>query len=124
MTAVELLAACLLDAVMGDPRWLPHPVRGMGRIISWYEGIMRTMASSPVAEGIAGLLLVAALPAAAYGLGWVVIEMAARVPPWARTVAVIVLSFTVLAGRDLVDHALAVVRGLNVGSLDVARTAV
>jgi adenosylcobinamide-phosphate synthase len=124
MTAVELLAACLLDAVMGDPRWLPHPVRGMGRIISWYEGIMRTMASSPVAEGIAGLLLVAALPAAAYGLGWVVIEMAARVHPWARTVAVIVLSFTALAGRDLVDHALAVLRGLNVGSLDVARTAV
>src|SRR5581483_6944490 len=25
--------ALLLDLLLGDPRWMPHPVRGMGRLI-------------------------------------------------------------------------------------------
>jgi adenosylcobinamide-phosphate synthase len=78
----------------------------------------------PIAERAAGLLLAAALPAAAYGLGWAVIELAARIHPWGRTMAVILLAFTVLAGRDLVDHALAVYRGLCNGRLSEARIAV
>lgn len=124
MTVVELLAACLLDAVMGDPRWLPHPIRAMGRVISCYESILRATVDHPIAERAAGLLLAAGLPAAAYGLGYAVIELAGRTLPWGRTMAVILLAFTVLAGRDLVDHTLAVYRGLSNGRLAVARIAV
>ena len=32
-----LLPAVLLDLILGDPRWLPHPVRWMGRTISALE---------------------------------------------------------------------------------------
>lgn len=29
--------ACLLDLALGDPRWLPHPVVGMGKAIAWLD---------------------------------------------------------------------------------------
>ena len=31
---VILLIALALDAVIGDPRWLPHPVRLMGGLVA------------------------------------------------------------------------------------------
>ena len=37
MTGGELAVACLLDAAIGDPRWLPHPVRWMGALVDWYD---------------------------------------------------------------------------------------
>ena len=36
-----LLGGCALDWLFGDPRWLPHPVRLMGRMIAWLEGLLR-----------------------------------------------------------------------------------
>ena len=34
---VALLSGWLLDLLLGDPSWLPHPVVGFGRLISWGE---------------------------------------------------------------------------------------
>ena len=31
---MALLAGCLLDVILGDPHWAPHPVRAMGALIS------------------------------------------------------------------------------------------
>jgi adenosylcobinamide-phosphate synthase len=37
----ELLAGVGLDLALGDPRWLPHPVRGFGRIATFAERVWR-----------------------------------------------------------------------------------
>ncbi len=34
---LPLLFAWLLDRLLGDPTWLPHPVVGFGRVIAWCE---------------------------------------------------------------------------------------
>ena len=36
----QILAAVALDLVLGDPRWLPHPVRGIGRLAAWLESLV------------------------------------------------------------------------------------
>ena len=36
-----LALAFLLDLAIGDPAWLPHPVRLIGRYIAWAEGRLR-----------------------------------------------------------------------------------
>lgn len=41
-----ILAAYLLDRLIGDPRWLPHPVIGMGHAISALEKVIRRQARS------------------------------------------------------------------------------
>ena len=34
---VPLLIGWLLDLLLGDPQWLPHPIVGFGKMISWGE---------------------------------------------------------------------------------------
>ena len=56
---LTLAAACILDWIIGDPRWLPHPVRLMGRMIGWLEGDLRPRFQGR--EKLAGTLLTAAM---------------------------------------------------------------
>ncbi|MCL5062686.1 MAG: cobalamin biosynthesis protein, partial [Nitrospirae bacterium] len=41
LSPVVLLLAFLLDLAIGDPGWLPHPVRIMGNAISKTEAFLR-----------------------------------------------------------------------------------
>ena len=36
-----LLAGCLLDLLLGDPHWAPHPVRAIGALIAGLETLLR-----------------------------------------------------------------------------------
>ena len=36
-----LLAGCVIDWIIGDPIWLPHPVRLMGTMIAGTESRLR-----------------------------------------------------------------------------------
>jgi adenosylcobinamide-phosphate synthase len=96
----------------------------MGHAIAWYEQGVRRLVRGPVAERAAGILLAVGLPALAYGAGRLAIEWAGRVHAFGRTAAVVALAWTMLAARDLADHALAVSRSLEAGDLQGARQAV
>ena len=41
INGLTLLLACILDWIMGDPVWLPHPVRLMGKMIGGLERRLR-----------------------------------------------------------------------------------
>jgi adenosylcobinamide-phosphate synthase len=38
---IALIVGVLLDLAFGDPRWLPHPIRGMGLLINTLERLLR-----------------------------------------------------------------------------------
>ncbi|PSL26354.1 adenosylcobinamide-phosphate synthase CbiB [Chitinophaga ginsengisoli] len=42
MVAIPLVAGYLLDLLLGDPRWLPHPIRLFGNTISKGEKLLNT----------------------------------------------------------------------------------
>ena len=55
-----LLPGVVLDWLLGDPHWMPHPVRWMGRAITWLEGVLRRVfPGTPAGERLAGALLAA-----------------------------------------------------------------
>lgn len=124
MTAGTLIFACLLDALLGDPRWFPHPVRLMGRAISWFEKGIRSAVHGVFAEYAAGVMLAVGVPATAFFATWGVLVLAGEVHPFLEVVVWIILAWTTLAARDLADHALSVQRALEAGALDQARDAV
>ncbi|MGH7229926.1 MAG: adenosylcobinamide-phosphate synthase CbiB [Nitrospiraceae bacterium] len=124
MTAADLIVACVLDLAIGDPHWLPHPVRLMGKTIVWYEARIRVAACTPSALRVAGIILAIGLPAMSYTIAWLAIELVGSVHPEAGRGVGIWLAFTTLAARDLFDHARAVARALQRGSLALARQAV
>jgi adenosylcobinamide-phosphate synthase len=124
MTGGELAVACLLDAAIGDPRWFPHPVRWMGSLVDWYDRRVYRHLLSPAKQRIAGLLLAVALPSGVYAVGILLIWSGNSIDSlWGSAVAVL-MAWTTLAARDLIDHVLAVHGALQSVSLAEARTAV
>lgn len=124
MIAGELLLACMLDVVLGDPCWLPHPVRLMGRVIAWYDSRVRSVAHGPMGERAAGIALALGLPALSYTAGWLAIDLAERAHVILGAVVWVLLAWATLAARDLAEHALAVQVALEQGTLERARQAV
>lgn len=124
MTGNELVLVAGLDLMAGDPRWFPHPVRGMGQVIGWYDHGIRGLCRSPLALRLAGLILALGLPAAVYLVVWGMVAQAGAVADWLETAVTIALASTTLAGRDLWDHAQAVKKPLQRGDIADARLAV
>ncbi len=104
---MTLILAMLLDAALGEPRWLwsrlPHPAVLMGRVIGWAD--QRFNQGS--ARRAKGVCVMAGLAVAATGLGWL---LAALGP-----VAEVIVAAILIAQRSLVDHVLAVATGLRSG---------
>ena len=58
-----VLGGFLLDAVFGDPVWLPHPVVLMGRCIAALEKRLRAaLPKTPQGELAGGCIVAAVLP--------------------------------------------------------------
>ena len=124
MTGGELAVACVLDAAIGDPRWIPHPVRWMGSLIDWCDRRVHQLLLSPVKQRMAGVMLAVALPIGAYVAGALLIWFGNLVDPLGGSLVAVLLAWTTLAARDLFDHVVAVQRALQSDSLTEARTAV
>lgn len=124
MMAGDLVLACALDGAIGDPPSLPHPVRLMGRVIAWFEGRVRPVCLTPRQLRWAGLLLAVGLPLVSYATGWLLIGLATNIHDWVGRGVGILLAFTTLAWRDLVDHVGAVSHALEEDRLPQARQAV
>jgi len=124
MTAGTLIAAVVLDVSCGDPRWFPHPVRLMGRMITWYEDRIRCLVSRRTGEVAAGVVLAVGLPAVWYAVSYWLLEASMTAHEIIGKVTGVLLAYTALAARDLSDHAVAVSRALDAQSLEEARRAV
>lgn len=124
MTGSELLLAASVDAVAGDPRWFPHPVRGMGAVIAWYDKSARMICRNPYALRVGGVLLALGLPASVFFLSREIIALADHALWWLGSLVSIAFAWTTLAGRDLLNHVYAVSGQLEQGSLAGARHAV
>ncbi|MBI3091656.1 MAG: cobalamin biosynthesis protein CobD [Candidatus Tectomicrobia bacterium] len=115
------LAALLLDALLGDPRAMPHPVRGLGRLIRLLERRLYGRRGTQRAAGILLVLLtVGGTVAATVALQRLAAAFGASVA-WALEVW---LLFTTFAARSLWQESLRVEAALARGDLEAARAAV
>ena len=124
MTGSELAVACLLDAAVGDPRWFPHPVRWMGSLVDWCDRCVYRLLLSAAQQRLAGVLLAVILPAGVYVAATMLIWLGSSIDPLWGSAATVLLAWTTLAARDLIDHVVAVQQALQSVSLAEARTAV
>ena len=110
--AKAIAAACLLDWIAGDPEWFPHPVRWMGRYTQLAESLLRRPGQSPGDELLAGAALTAGLVGVSYLGTAKAIKSAYRINPGTGLATEILLGWTCVASRNLVDESLAVIRAL------------
>lgn len=111
--AFVLVLALLLDAMMGEPKWLwsraPHPAVLMGRAVSWLDQCLNISPDRRL-KGVAATI---ALTAGAIGLGLILTQLG----PLVEIIIVAIL----LAQRSLADHVSAVADALRLSLGDGRR---
>jgi adenosylcobinamide-phosphate synthase len=103
----DLVAGVALDLALGDPRWLPHPVRGIGWLASAAERMWR---ATGLPLRVAGAFFCFSVVSLSTAIVWLT-------TPWLN----IYWIYALLACRDLDAQATHVVDALRRGDLDEAR---
>jgi adenosylcobinamide-phosphate synthase len=114
-------AAFALDALVGDPRWLPHPVRWMGRAIELAEPLFRRWIKR---EQLAGLAFALSLILGCWGLAMCITGLAWRLHGWVGFAVETILLFYCLSARSLGQAAMEIHSSLAAGEVDRARSQV
>lgn len=120
-----LLPAVVLDLLLGDPHWMPHPVRWMGRTISGLETLLRRLfPKTPGGERGAGIVLALALPTLFGGGSALILWGLGQVSPWLSWAVQLWFTYQLLAARSLQTESMAVYYPLKAHDLEGARRAV
>jgi adenosylcobinamide-phosphate synthase len=118
--SVALLStAFFLDLAVGDPRWLPHPVVLMGKIIS--HGERQLLSGKRRPAFLAGMALSFFVIALSAVTAWVLVALFYLLPFWLSFIATAALASTTLATRGLVDAIKHIEVPLRDGNLVAAR---
>ncbi|MNM11698.1 cobalamin biosynthesis protein [compost metagenome] len=119
-----ILAAVGVDCVIGDPRGIPHPVVGIGKLISRLESFLRKWGTGRAKERAQGVLLAIIVPCAVYGAAWLALWLCGLLHPAIRSLASVWLISTTIAIKGLGDAAMKVFYPLKAGNLASARASV
>lgn len=118
-----ILAALVLDVLVGDPRWLPHPVVWIGKLILGGEKLVRRLTATPNGLRVGGVILVAMVVSGTYVFYWGLLHLAFTLHFVVGIIVSIIVMSQSLAVNSLYKHAAAVAKPLRVGQLTEARQA-
>ena len=125
MTVWAVLGGFVLDALFGDPAWLPHPVVYMGKAISKLEAFLRPrLPKTPQGELLGGAVTAFCLPVGTFLLTGLVCRGAARLHPLLGLAVQMFWCGQALAARGLVQESTNVYKELKKPDLPGARKAV
>ena len=115
----------VLDLLLADPAWMPHPVVYMGKAITALEDLLRPrLPKTPKGELLGGTILAAALPAGTFAVASGACALAYKLHPKLGFALETVWCWQALALKGLAQESAAVQRELEKGGLPAARKAV
>jgi adenosylcobinamide-phosphate synthase len=109
--------ALLLDVLIGDPRWLPHPVRAIGSLIAFLDQRLN-QGRYRRAKGIVAAVAVTGI---VYGLSFFVVYISYSLSSLFGVIVEAVLIFTAIAAKSLQEAAWNVLIPLEQGDMEKAR---
>ncbi|WP_426130159.1 adenosylcobinamide-phosphate synthase CbiB [Pararhizobium sp. PWRC1-1] len=122
-----LIAALLLDRIVGDPdrlwRRLPHPVVLFGAMIGWCDRTFNRKRLGEEALRISGVLVISGLLLWSLFCGWLLHKVFMHIGIFGWLLETIVVA-VFLAQKSLADHVTRVATGLRTGGLEGGRRAV
>jgi adenosylcobinamide-phosphate synthase len=123
MTPLILLGASITDLLLGDPRWLPHPVCWIGKLIAFTERLLYPKKRSGKREFSAGCIVCFSVIAVSAGGVWLVLNISQMVSLVLFFLMQVIVGFYCLSARSLIDAALEVRKHLGTNDLPGARKA-
>ena len=116
---IQIAIAFVLDILVGDPRWLPHPIRMIGKCIEYLEVILR---KAFVSERMAGIFLTGIIVLGSYLITFKIISFFYGLGTLWGIAASIITIFYSLSIRDLLNETKGVLKALKSGDLPKARS--
>ncbi len=116
-----MAAGFLLDFLLGDPYWLPHPIRAIGSLIGWLEHKWNHPEEKNSRKGTVMVLLVLAVTGSVTFLLW---AGAYRVHPLLGVMVESIMTYQILATKCLKTESMKVYDALQKQDLEAARKAV
>lgn len=116
---LPLLIGVVLDALLGDPSWLPHPVVGFGKLIGWAEHWLNKGSGRKLKGALTALVLIALTYLSFFWL----IRLCYGVHQWLGIGVSAIFVFYFLAGKTLIREVRMVFKAVD-ESLEKGRTQV
>ncbi len=120
-----LLIGFGIDLLVGDPHSIPHPVVGIGKLISFLEkGLRRLFPKTDGGEIAAGGVLWVLVAVICTALPAGILFLCHRISPWLRLTVESIMCWQILATKSLKDESMKVYMALESGDLEESRHAV
>ncbi|HZD59026.1 MAG TPA: adenosylcobinamide-phosphate synthase CbiB [Anaerolineae bacterium] len=117
----QVAIAYVVDLAFGDPKWIPHPVILIGRLITYLENLAFSRDMDKMKKRIAGAVTVALVVGLSAAITWGIIQLASSLNEKLGFVVSILLISTTIATRGLLDSARDVANSIEKGNLAEAR---
>ncbi|MBQ9068666.1 MAG: cobalamin biosynthesis protein [Eggerthellaceae bacterium] len=115
----------LIDHLLGDPPWLPHPIRAIGRLIEVSERLLRRIFPATKAGlRAAGVVLVVLVAGASTAVAAALLWACYRISLWVGFPVEAILCYLMIAARSLDMESMKVYDALEHDGLDAGRAAV
>ena len=101
-----------IDLMIGDPYWFPHPIRAIGKLISYVENIIRKTTSSPLGLKIGGFILTLTTVLITYFTTYFILALVKDIHIYLYYLMNIVLLWTTIATKCLKEESIKVYNAL------------
>ncbi|MDF2586798.1 MAG: adenosylcobinamide-phosphate synthase [Anaerocolumna sp.] len=125
---VALLFGFVLDLIFGDPHWLPHPIRFIGKLISKTEKVIRkdpklnnNNKRNANLEIIKGVILVVIVLFISTLIPFFILYFLYKYIPWLGLLIESIMCYQILATKCLKVESMRVYQSLKKGDLEEAR---
>ena len=99
---IIVAAGFVLDLLLGDPRWLPHPVCLIGKLISGGEkALRRVFPKSQRGELVGGAVLWFLVTVLSFAVPFLLLKGLALVSPWAEYIVETLFCYQIFAAKSL-----------------------
>lgn len=116
MYILPLVIGYLFDLLLGDPRWLPHPIRFFGNLISWGDKALNKGSSRKIKGAFLTIILIGGTFLSFYGLMFFL-----NAYPLFYILVASIFVFYGLANKSLIEEANAVIHTLDKNGLEAGR---
>ncbi|SNX53223.1 cobalamin biosynthesis protein [Thermoanaerobacterium sp. RBIITD] len=118
---MDVVFAYIIDLIIGDPEWYPHPVRLIGKTIEYLDTKLRNIAKSDKAEKTAGFFLCGITVLTTFLTAYLLLYLSNLISTYLKYIINVILIYTCLATKDLAKSANKVYEHLLDGNLMEAR---
>ncbi|EMO80103.1 cobalamin biosynthesis protein CobD [Leptospira kirschneri str. 200801774] len=114
----NVAVSVLVDLILGDPKNFPHPVRAIGRLARVLEKFFRNNCSS---EEVAGILTSCLVYLISFIIPFLFVQLANQLHWILGELLTVMIVYTTIAIRDMIDHSKEVYDALVQTDLSLAR---